>query len=1097
VDPITTAVLSWLTGEVGTAGVRIVGRLVRGDRQQRALEVVVARAVDIAVDEVVAERERADVREALLRELPQDAVAIAPGEILDLGTAVSRVLGPRLELLQEQGYRIDSGRLTSALAGLVGQGIQADADRGGPLAPLAEHMRYERVATASEATAVASQQMAGDMRAVRRLLTVGANGPAAQIAERERLGRLIADLPGPLALGVHQAVSAGDTRWPVLPEYVSREHDAQLQTIMEAADQASRMIVLAGDSSAGKTRALWEALHHLPGPWRVWSPAGARTLNEGLAAAGVGPQTVVWLDDAHNYLGPASQLADDVAERLIDLIAAPDGAPVLVVATLWPEYWQQLTAQPRRSGQAGAGEGLSYVPALLETATYIQVPSAFAPGDLTAAAASDDPRLALALQFASEGKITQYLAGAPKLLERYQSAPPEGRALIDAAVDARRFGHANRLPERLLLDAAPGYIDPDAWDQLRDEGGTQSLEALTQDWRGLPGPLTLIRPRPGEAPADGPEYRLADVLEQTGGKDRRYVAPPQEFWDAAARSAHTEDLAGIGHAAQSRSRLRDAVRVYLKAAAADDPWALYELALMQEEAGDHAGAEQAATRSAFAGDYDALKILAARRAQAEDRETEERLYRTAVEAGDKETVPFLPRMREKAGDHATAEQLALDAALAGDIEGLTNLVAMRAKGGNYQDAERLALKALDFGDPEPLSEVASYRASDGNRSDAERLYRLAASHGDDYALARLISMPEDDGDHAGADRLAEEAAQDGNPSALRVLACNRLGVGVLPYEWRFYREAAARLRVARSSDAGHLLEQAAGMGDGRALGILAQSEADAGDYDEAAQLAIRAAEAGITWPLRDLAQKRADAGDNAQAEQLARKAAAAGDADALNIVARIREAAGDHAEADRLAIQAALADEHWALDDIVQQRERAGDREGAERLALDAAKSVHTEVFESFMITRRPLSALTDLIRMRFSRRDHAGVEKLAVKAAADGYTDGLTELAGDWRREGAHEEARRLYELAADFGDADALGDLAAMLKEAGDFSEAERFYQRAINGSSKSALRGLAGLWDDIGDHESANRCRQYGLDADGNATSPWTFGDVDDEG
>jgi hypothetical protein len=100
-----------------------------------------------------------------------------------------------------------------------------------------------------------------------------------------------------------------------------------------------------------------------------------------------------------------------------------------------------LTAQPRWPGQAGftgAGGGSSYVPALLASATYIQVPNAFAPDDLAAAAASQDPRLAVALQFASEGKITQYLAGAPKLLERYRSAPPEARALIDAAVDARR-----------------------------------------------------------------------------------------------------------------------------------------------------------------------------------------------------------------------------------------------------------------------------------------------------------------------------------------------------------------------------------------------------------------------------------------------------------------------------------------------------------------------------------------------------------------------------------------------------------------------------------------------------------------------------------
>lgn len=1098
-DPITTAILSWLTGEVGTASVRIIGKLARGDRQQIALEAIVTRSVDTAVDALVADRERGDVREVLLRDFRQDTDAVGPGDILGLEAAVSRALGPRLELLQEQGFRLDPVRFTNTLAGLIREGIEADADRGGPLVPLAEHMRHERVATASEATAAASRAMADELQAIRRSLAPEAKDRTIHATGRGRLGRPIADLPSPLTLGVHQAVRAGDIPLPVLPEYIPRGHDRQLQLLIDGADLASKMIVLVGDSSTGKTRALWEALRRLPGRWRVWSPAGARALDEGLAAAGVGPQTVVWLDDAHNYLGPASQLAEDITERLVELIAAPDGGPVLIAATLWPEYWQQLTAQPRRRGQAGfTGAEGSLVPALLESATYIEVPSAFASQDLDVAvdAAGRDPRLALALEHASGGKITQYLAGAPKLLERYRSAPPEAKALIDAAVDARRFGHANRLPERLLLNAVSGYIDTDSWDRLCDGWATQSLEALAQDWRGLPGPLTRIRPRLSTGPDGGPEYRLADFLEQIGGRDRRYVAPPKEFWEAAAHNAHYEDLAAIGNAAQTRGRLRDASRIYLKAAAADDAWALNELALMREQAGDHAGAEQTATKAAFAGDCHALKVLAMYRQQAKDHLAEERLYRIAVEAGDKECLPFLPTMREKAGDHTAAERLALEAARGGDYEGLTRIISMRAKAGNYPDAERLAFEALDMGDPAPMTEVAAYWASDGNSAEAERLYRLAAERGDDYALIQLVTMLEDHGDHDGAGGLALEAAQNGIPSVLTALACKRLGVDGIFNDEPFYRHAAQRLSFPHYSDTRRMVQQAADMGDGRALGILAQAKANTADYDQASQLAIRAAEAGSSWPLRELAQKCADAGERAQAEQLAQKAAAAGDADALNIVARMREADGNHDEADRLAIQAALADEHWALDDIVEQREQAGDHEGAERLALNAAKTTHVEHYDDFSITQRPLSALWELSRMRLSRHDHTGVEELAVKAAADGYTDELTRLADHRRREEAYDDARRLYELASDFGDADALANLAAMLQQTGNFVDAMRFYERAINGGSKSALRGLASLWDDIGDHESASRGLRYGLDAKGDAASAWTFSDTDEQ-
>ena len=138
----------------------------------------------------------------------------------------------------------------------------------------------------------------------------------------------------------------------------------------------------------------------------------------------------MWLDDAHSYLGSSSKLAEDTAERLKKLIDDPDAGPVLVPATSWPEHWQQLTTQPRRPldrARPAAEEASSAcAPALFQSATYIQVPIAFGTDELATArgAADRDPRLALALKYAASGKITQYLAGAAKLIERYRTAPP-------------------------------------------------------------------------------------------------------------------------------------------------------------------------------------------------------------------------------------------------------------------------------------------------------------------------------------------------------------------------------------------------------------------------------------------------------------------------------------------------------------------------------------------------------------------------------------------------------------------------------------------------------------------------------------------------
>ena len=68
--------------------------------------------------------------------------------------------------------------------------------------------------------------------------------------------------------------------------------------------------------------------------------------------------------------------------------------------------------------------------------------------------AADDPRLRYAAERAANGRIAQYLAGAPELVTRYRAAPPAARAIIEVAIDARRLGHPPALPYALLEQAA-------------------------------------------------------------------------------------------------------------------------------------------------------------------------------------------------------------------------------------------------------------------------------------------------------------------------------------------------------------------------------------------------------------------------------------------------------------------------------------------------------------------------------------------------------------------------------------------------------------------------------------------------------------------
>ncbi|MGI8335745.1 tetratricopeptide repeat protein [Actinomadura scrupuli] len=385
------------------------------------------------------------------------------------------------------------------------------------------------------------------------------------------VGRLVIELSDPFDLEVHRPIEVAAPPGgllPVLPPYVSREHDLRLEEVMaRAVSGRSAVAVLVGGSSTGKTRACWETVHRLPPGWRLWHPISPGRPEAVLESLGrVGPRTVIWLNEAQHYLlTPTGPLGERVAAGVRELVRDPARGPVLVLGTLWPEYWSVLTTAPPPDQQV---DPHAQARALLTGGTGITVPGAFtgtALNDLRAAA-TGDPRLAHACAQAEDGRITQFLAGAPALLERHRNAPPAATALIEAAMDVRRLGHGPALPRSLLETAAPAHLDDHEWQMLEDDWLEQSLTYTGTACRGVPGPLTLIRPRPGQAPYGQPHYRLADYLEQYGRTTRWNLSVPAEIWDALVDHARAEHLSDLADEAEHRSLDRYALMLYAAAA---------------------------------------------------------------------------------------------------------------------------------------------------------------------------------------------------------------------------------------------------------------------------------------------------------------------------------------------------------------------------------------------------------------------------------------------------------------------------------------------------------------------------------------------------
>ena len=679
-----------------------------------------------------------------------------------------------------------------------------------------------------------------------------------------RAGWPLDEVRDPFALEVHRPVQSEDPQpsLPVLPAYMSRDHDAKLgQVVRAAADGRSGIAVLVGGSSTGKTRACWEALGLLRDgsvPWRLWHPIDPSHAEAALRElAAVGPRTVVWLNEAQLYLDPAD--GERVAAGLRELLRDPARRPVLVLATLWPRFWDDLTADP-----ADGADPHAQARQLLD-GHDITVPGAFTAVQLQRLSQLGDPRLAQAAG-APDGQVIQFLAGAPELLARYRNAPPAAAALIHAAMDARRLGMGIALPRAFLEAAAPGYLTDAEWDALAEDWKDrleQALDYAAKGAKGVRGPLTRIRPRPSRSGAirsgsrdsdeqltggpagtpGGPLYRLADYLDQHGQTHRKDQIPPADFWAATADHAFPADQSALGDAAHDRGLYQAAARLHKNAAAHGNPRTAFYLAnTLPHLLADVRPLYWAAAHISFENPRGVFFLLRGLRAAGADEQVAALLHRDP------------------------AAHVALE-----DPQGVSFLLgALRAAGADEQVAALLhrdpaAHVALD--NPQGVSALLGELREAGADEQAVALADRAAADcplDDTVGVAGLLGGMRAAGADEQAVALADRAAAD--------CPLDRLG-GVAFLLGELRKAGAHDQAAALASRAAAHVPLGATAGVVALLGELRE----AGAGEQAAVLAGRAAAHaaldnpdGVAWLLRELRE----AGAHEQAAALAGRAAA-------------------------------------------------------------------------------------------------------------------------------------------------------------------------------------------------------------------------------
>ena len=321
--------------------------------------------------------------------------------------------------------------------------------------------------------------------------------PAGTLPIARPAGAVRVSQADPRQLGVHAAISVPGMPDEVPPEYVLRDADVGghgMRARVAAAADRGGFVLLVGGSSVGKTRCAAEAVRALLPDWWLVHPAGPGEV--AALAAAPPPRTVVWLDELQRYLDGEHGLIGGVVRALL---TAP--APVVIIATLWPDRYTAYTAVPSPGGADPHGRERE----VLDLAVVIRIGAQFSPAeqDRARAAAARDRRLALALGAAGYG-LTQTLAAAPQLVARWedaQDANPYAWAVMTAAMDAARLGVRASLPAGLLRAAAPGYCTSAQRAEAPANWFEQALAYATEKLHGA------ARPGPGRG-WHGPDRRL-------------------------------------------------------------------------------------------------------------------------------------------------------------------------------------------------------------------------------------------------------------------------------------------------------------------------------------------------------------------------------------------------------------------------------------------------------------------------------------------------------------------------------------------------------------------------------------------------------------
>jgi hypothetical protein len=229
----------------------------------------------------------------------------------------------------------------------------------------------------------------------------------------------VRQLNDPIMLGVHPSSPVpadlvgpdGEDVLERVPAYVSRDIDREVRQRLAV----SSFVLLVGDSSAGKSRAAFEAVSALRDHVLV-APKNRDAVSMAIERAVAARRCVLWLDDLEDYLGAGGLTRGDIARVL-----AGKRSHRVIVATLRAAEESRLTSEP--AGEDGRWQVRRDACEVLEQACRLPLARMLSREEKDAARAQVwDPRIAAALTQSDIYGLAEYLAAGPELLRDWENA---------------------------------------------------------------------------------------------------------------------------------------------------------------------------------------------------------------------------------------------------------------------------------------------------------------------------------------------------------------------------------------------------------------------------------------------------------------------------------------------------------------------------------------------------------------------------------------------------------------------------------------------------------------------------------------------------